>query len=457
MKKMFGLFLILVSASQGAVAQGLSNLLDGNDFSVNSISAPSMYLENIKKIAVLNFLDENLETAGSSGNPNEKRTSVNYGKRMADYIVTNLTRPAFGLNPKEPLYIQGFRTNLFTVVERSQLEPILKEQNLGVSGALSDSEASQAGKLLGIDIIILGSVSVASNDREGSAVEDKKGAKLATKLVNKVSDDDVKTGFKITRTVTTRTNVRFIRVETGEVLNSINIEKIETDSKFDDVKIPPASFLLPVSQLADRGFTQAAAEIMRFVSPAYSHQSLEILKIKKEFKDKAKEAADYIQEGRIDKALMVYTSIYEQDPYSIEIANNLGVLYEGTGNYEKALEFYKISAELGPENKLFQAAVARTESSLVLKKFLESYDIIIKPYEFSEAGSGSSKLADRIQTKGNTKDRYEVRDGAQATAAVVVKVPGGTSFDVIEKLDGWYKIKLLGGKTGFIAMDAIKN
>jgi len=135
----------------------------------------------------------------------------------------------------------------------------------------------------------------------------------------------------------------------------------------------------------------------------------------------------------------------------------LAVLYEGTGNYEKAVDFYKISAQLNPDNKNFKDAVARAENLVKMKKYLEAYDIKITPYEFAQAGSGSSKLADKVTTRGKTKDRYEVRDTANASAAVVAKVPGDTEFEVVEKSGKWVKIKLLGGKEGFIELDNVKE
>jgi uncharacterized protein YgiM (DUF1202 family) len=81
----------------------------------------------------------------------------------------------------------------------------------------------------------------------------------------------------------------------------------------------------------------------------------------------------------------------------------------------------------------------------------------LKPYSFAEAGSGSSALADRISTRGNSKDRYEVRESADATSAVVAKIPGGISFEIVEKATGWYKIKLIGGKMGYIEAKNVKE
>lgn len=46
----------------------------------------------------------------------------------------------------------------FTVIERSQLERILDEQKLNMSGALDQETLKQIGKVLGVDALVLGSV-----------------------------------------------------------------------------------------------------------------------------------------------------------------------------------------------------------------------------------------------------------------------------------------------------------
>ncbi len=47
----------------------------------------------------------------------------------------------------------------FRVIERSMLGRIIEEQNLGMSGALGAAEASEVGKILGVDYVVAGSIS----------------------------------------------------------------------------------------------------------------------------------------------------------------------------------------------------------------------------------------------------------------------------------------------------------
>jgi len=55
-----------------------------------------------------------------------------------------------------------FNKGRFIVIERSKLETIMKEQQLGASGILDASSAAELGRGLGVDAIILGSVAATS-------------------------------------------------------------------------------------------------------------------------------------------------------------------------------------------------------------------------------------------------------------------------------------------------------
>ena len=436
MKKLFLLaFAVSLLLSNDSVAQLFGG---GNDFYANTIHAPELILENAKKLAILNFSDET-NTSHSYWSDTK-----NMGGKLADGIVANLLQDSYGLTKEKPLYINGFRTNIFTVVERSQLENVLKEQKLGVSGAIGDSDASQAGKLLGVDVILSGSVSHTSNDSKNySSSKDEKGNITRT--------------YTVKRTLYATSRVKFIKVETGQILATKEFNTTTEDVKSNNNDYP-YSQLMPADVLAERAFGDMASTVTKYFVPYYHYEGLDIMKVKtKEFKDQYKEAVDNIKDKRIDKALIIFNSIFEKDNYNQEVANNLAVLYEGTGSYDKALEFYKISAQLNPDKKSFKEAITRNEGLVKLKKNLEFYDVKITPYEFAAAGSGSSKLADKVTTKGKTKDRWEVRENPDAIANVVAKVPGDTEFEVIEKSGKWVKIKLLGGKVGYIEASNVRD
>lgn len=65
----------------------------------------------------------------------------NLGRAAADELVTQL-----------------FGSGAYAVIERSQLEAVLREQDLGASGAVDASTAAKIGQLLGAQLILTGSI-----------------------------------------------------------------------------------------------------------------------------------------------------------------------------------------------------------------------------------------------------------------------------------------------------------
>jgi len=103
------------------------------------VGAPSSVLAQAKiRIAVSNF--ENNSTWAWWGD--------NLGRAAADELATQLVQ-----------------TGKFTVIERAQLDAILQEQNLGASGAVTSATAAKVGKLLGVQLLLTGSITAFSIKR----------------------------------------------------------------------------------------------------------------------------------------------------------------------------------------------------------------------------------------------------------------------------------------------------
>jgi len=103
------------------------------------VGAPSSVLAQAKiRIAVSNF--ENNSAWAWWGD--------NLGRAAADELATQLVQ-----------------TGKFTVIERAQLDAILQEQNLSVSGAVTSATAAKVGKLLGVQLLLTGSITAFSIKR----------------------------------------------------------------------------------------------------------------------------------------------------------------------------------------------------------------------------------------------------------------------------------------------------
>ena len=90
------------------------------------------------RIAVMNF--ENNSSWSWWGD--------NLGRAAADELTTQL-----------------FKGNVFSVIERAQLDAILAEQDLGASGAVTAASAAHIGQLLGAQLILTGSITQFSIER----------------------------------------------------------------------------------------------------------------------------------------------------------------------------------------------------------------------------------------------------------------------------------------------------
>src|SRR5438552_12401741 len=104
------------------------------------LSADLKAAQRKKQIAVLDFdfatVDLGLADRAYGG-------KQNLARRVADKLVTSLV----GLGTCQ-------------VIERSQLEKVLREQNLGSQGRIDASTAAKVGRILGVDALIIGNVSI---------------------------------------------------------------------------------------------------------------------------------------------------------------------------------------------------------------------------------------------------------------------------------------------------------
>jgi len=80
-------------------------------------------------------------------------SDVDVGKGISDLLVTNLVRDGS-----------------YSVIERKSLDKILKEQNFSNSDRADPNSAAKIGKLLGVDAIIVGSITQFGNDTKNTNI-----------------------------------------------------------------------------------------------------------------------------------------------------------------------------------------------------------------------------------------------------------------------------------------------
>lgn len=90
----------------------------------------------------------------------------------------------------------------FAVIERTKLDQILQEQNLGTTGRIDTSSAAKIGRVLGVQTIIIGSVTEFNIDRQSQGVN--------IPMFGSVGGGKTTANVKI--------NMRAIDTKTGEIL-----------------------------------------------------------------------------------------------------------------------------------------------------------------------------------------------------------------------------------------------
>ena len=90
----------------------------------------------------------------------------------------------------------------YSVVERSRLDAILKEQNLATSGRIEPSTAAQVGRLLGVDAVVIGSITQFDLQKRQS------GGSFLFGIGASVRDTDAYVQL----------NVRIVNTTTGEII-----------------------------------------------------------------------------------------------------------------------------------------------------------------------------------------------------------------------------------------------
>jgi TolB-like protein len=93
--------------------------------------------------------------------------------RMAVFTFENIgivdSTMKWGESISEMLTTSLINSNRFKVIERAQLDKVLQEQALGQTGALDSETAVVVGKIMGLDAVVVGSVSKLASQYEADA------------------------------------------------------------------------------------------------------------------------------------------------------------------------------------------------------------------------------------------------------------------------------------------------
>jgi tetratricopeptide (TPR) repeat protein len=435
------------------------------------LTPPEQLLEGVKQIAIADFgvtshfsaddapggrqrtVDKIL---GAIDKANEEKKNkdrfADAGSKLADLMIAELLEKDrgvhdvgsgfLGLGKKEGKTFQtGAYTNIFNVVERSQFQRVLEELQLGQSGVVNEATAAQVGQVLGVDAMLIGAVNVSVQDTWVKETrEDKNKNKYEVDCEKLVANVGV--------------TVRFVNVETGQVIGS-------TDSrqKSEDKKCKGDYGNLPTPEAAvDKCLHAAARELVDYFTPRFKEQKIEFAKIEgEEYKRSVETAKRALSDYDLNSAYVQVAAIAEQDPYNDAAIYNLGALHEVVGNYSKAKEQYTLAYNLKSREDKYRDALKRITKQTDYWSKLNALGIALQEYQF-QASSEEMAVATsaRVETNGPRATRYEIKTDANPGSETVARVPGEIELQLLETVSGWYKVRLPDGKEGFLPQASAK-
>lgn len=266
----------------------------------------------------------------------------------------------------------------FKLVARDQLEQVMKEQSLQLTGAINSSQTSKIGQVLGVDAIITGNVSSYRTEDASFNETRTESYKCGEKRCSRehevpCTQRDAYVSF----------NVNFIGVETGviEVSDSEESQLVAKQCKDTGdlggnalAKILSGNKYVPM-QSPEKMLRQAAdksiASFVRKITPHYVTQTVSLKKGDDDapmfFYSKEEQALSdtmnagigYAKSGVWQQAIVSWEEAVKQKPTCAACHYNLGFGYEMKGDLQKAKEMYEKAAQLRASESDYSQAVGR--------------------------------------------------------------------------------------------------
>lgn len=423
------LILLIVFNIQNSFAQLFKSTL-----STSLLSPPEKDIGDIKRIAILDFDNISSEQYKDAG--------IDVGSKLADYISISLLKEFRG--KRDDCFIKGARTDIYSIVEREEIQRLLKEKRLELSN-LSDSQIVQIGQELGVDAIIAGNLSYSSTDeRDKSSYRNKEGKLIVTHTLK--------------RTTSVEVRMKILSMETGEIIGQTSARGAKYDTS-KSATMQRASAVMAPAKLAEYACDNIAYRLANYFGPYYYSKTFTFERVKnKQLKQRVKDATEFLKLREIDKAYEMYDAIYQVDPYNAELVFNMGVLNEVVGNYDKAKELYSVAVNMNAGNEAYVNGLKRAEENIELTKYLNELGIFITPHVF-KTGSSEDLLIERIKIKGPKSKRKIAFEKADENAKEAGRFPGGLELDMIEISadEKWIAVKLPNGKKGFFKDKDVKR
>ena len=322
----------------------------------------------VKKVAVLDF-----DFIGSWDFADEQK-KANDVRAISRILLRNMFKNNKPPDPKEAypgrilsdrLVAKLVNNQYYTVVERKELSKILEEQALSLSGVIDANQASEIGRLLGAEGLVMGSGSYNVQDRgQWETYKEKKVEKKRYRIYRQV---DVQFTYKIVN-ITTGTIIASKTNSTGTGKNS----RYSSTGKNENEALKNIPDWRPiVDNLVDKLLNQTIWQI----APHYVTEKREI---EEGESDQMEAAVEYAKRDLWEDAREVWDMV-AQDPSAdkedrIAATYNLGLYHELSGDLDEAEDFFDKAFKMSGDSKYLDSRARITRRRQELERLQQQQD-----------------------------------------------------------------------------------
>lgn len=242
----------------------------------------------------------------------------------------------------------------FEVLDRANLEQMMREKRLSLSGQIDETQAAAIGKMLGAGVLIFGRVQAADFAENLTYAACSESRSINGKMTPVQGTCYTRTGSGRFEATLQLTDLATAKLITKQPYTKTSIKTLNGPSMNQE----PQRFTS-----ADRADTLKAArsalvsDFMKKIAPY--RETIEVSFKTSKAVPALKEGIAHARGGQAGKALEVFELAARDNPGDVAAQFDLGVAYELNGLFQEALQAYEKAAELKPGDRQIAEASAR--------------------------------------------------------------------------------------------------
>lgn len=282
------------------------------------------------------------------------------GKKLAVLdFVSYSDYPESGRAIASTLIAKLTPTGYYEIIERSQIQNVIRELKFASTDYVDPNNAKQIGKLLGADYVIVGEVTAYNVEDDiqhrqvtdqvwtGGYYYDRRGRRHRKyRTVLRPIEVRIRRG-------TVSATFRLVDVETGKVIASDQQSKTfrkSTDEFLGPAELPAKDYIL----------TKLTEEVVdAFVKKIAPHREFEQRRLEYGKHPLIKRGVAQAKSGLWREAFETWNTARQYAPDDPAIYNNMGVAAELKGDYDAAEQFYRKALELRPDKSQYMQNINR--------------------------------------------------------------------------------------------------